>query len=118
MKTKLLFLLFGFFMLSSGVFAMQDQPDIVQNQWLTDKEEMSLLTNPVKDGYLKLRFSSTTSTSLNVTIINSLGKQVYNAKRGMSDEVHAFDVSKLPAGIYFLRVNTDDSNFVKKLIIK
>ncbi|PZX39009.1 putative secreted protein (Por secretion system target) [Nonlabens dokdonensis] len=84
----------------------------------SEKEELVVLTNPVKDGYLKIALNHSQNNELSLTIINSLGKQVYNAKRTMNSKEQSFDVSKLSAGIYFLRVSTNSSNFVKKLIIR
>jgi len=81
-------------------------------------EKMTLLANPIKDGVLKLSFGNVQSESLHVIIINSLGKKVFDSKRSLNKQTQVFDVSALASGIYFLRVNTDQSNFVKKLIVQ
>lgn len=120
MNRILLFIFLSVFTFSQSNATLQkDSNDsTVTVQTDKEKEKLIILTNPVKDGYLKLTFSSKQSNDLTLTIINSLGKQVYNAKRGVNSDVQTFDVSKLSAGIYFLRVSTSTSNFVKKLIIR
>ncbi|AUC79436.1 hypothetical protein CW736_08645 [Nonlabens sp. MB-3u-79] len=120
MRKILLFLLLSVFTFSLGAAIIQDSghDTVVTTPIQKEKEKLTILTNPVKDGYLKLTFSSSTSNDLNLTIINSLGKQVYNAKRSINSDEQTFDVSKLSTGMYFLRVSTTSSNFVKKLIIR
>lgn len=88
----------------------------------SDKPEndgkLVILTNPVKDGQLRLKYIIEEGATFNVSIVNSLGEQVFSAKRNMGAQELTFDVSKLAAGLYFLRVNSDNSSVVKKLIIQ
>ncbi|MEN8816457.1 MAG: T9SS type A sorting domain-containing protein [Nonlabens sp.] len=120
MKRILLYILLGVFTLSFHTsFAQFDGNNSVEQSLVKkDKEKLTILTNPVKDGYLKLTLTASQSSDLNLTIINSLGKQVYQTKRNINSNVQTFDISKLSAGIYFLRVSTNSSSFVKKLIIR
>ncbi|MBF4983579.1 T9SS type A sorting domain-containing protein [Nonlabens mediterrranea] len=119
MKQLLLFIFLIAFM--SPVFTASATVDniVVSNHFIdTIEDEFTLLTNPVKNGVLKLRVNRTTTKSVGITIINSLGEQVYNAKSGLNKQVLDFDVSKLAAGIYFLRIQSDSHSTVKKLIIQ
>jgi hypothetical protein len=120
MKKNLLYLLLIVFTFSFHSVVAQNDNKEVQGILTAHikKENLTILTNPVRDGYLKLTFKSTLSNDLNLTVINSLGKQVYTAKRSINSDVQIFDISKLSAGIYFIRVGTNSSNFVKKLIIR
>lgn len=120
MNKFLLYIFLGVFTLSFHTSFAQFDGNNSEEQSLVkkDKEKLTILTNPVKDGYLKLTFTSSQSSDLSITIINSLGKQVFNTKRTINSNVQNFDVSKLSAGIYFLRVRTNSSSFVKKLIIR
>lgn len=93
-----------------------DATDLVNSAQNDDK--LTILTNPVKDGQLRIKYLADEGVSFNLTIVNSLGEQVFSAKRNTSRQELSFDVSKLAAGLYFLRVNTDDSSVVKKLIIQ
>jgi len=81
-------------------------------------EDFTLLTNPVKDGVLKLKVNATDVKNVSITIIDSLGEQVFNEKSNTNKQIINFDVSKLAAGIYFLRIQGDDNGIVKKLIIQ
>ncbi|WP_298956484.1 T9SS type A sorting domain-containing protein [uncultured Nonlabens sp.] len=120
MNRILLFILLSVFTFSQSTATLQKDSNDSTITVKTDKEKekLTIITNPVNDGYLKITFLSNQSKDITVTIINSLGKQVYNAKRGVNRDVQTFDISKLTAGIYFLRVNTSSSNFVKKLIVR
>ncbi len=107
------------FLSPTSIVAQGDHDTVINTSLKAgEKEELVVLTNPVKDGYLKISLNHSHNSELSLTIINSLGKQVYNAKRTMNTKEQSFDVSKLSAGIYFLRVSTNTSNFVKQLIIR
>jgi len=116
---KILILSFILSVIGFSSYAIStEQPAVVVHQMAQKPEKMTLLANPVKDGTLKLSFANVQSESLNVVIINSLGKRVFESKRSLNKQTQIFDVSSLASGIYFLRVNTDQSNFVKKLIVQ
>ncbi|GAK90901.1 hypothetical protein JCM19297_200 [Nonlabens ulvanivorans] len=91
---------------------------VSNNSSIDIEDEFTILTNPIKNGVLKLRVNRTSTKSVGITIINSLGEQVYNAKSDLNKQVIDFDVSKLAAGIYFLRIQSDTQSTVKKLIIQ
>ncbi len=117
MKILLLSLLLGVYAFPADALPLLDRNP--KMTLVTQKpEKMTLLANPIKDGVLKLSFTNVQSENINVVVINSIGKQVYKAERSLNKQTQIFDVSSLASGIYFLRVNTDRSNFVKKLIIQ
>ncbi|PQJ30554.1 hypothetical protein BST92_00740 [Nonlabens arenilitoris] len=119
MKQFLLFLLLIIFTSPALTAATPVEDIVVSNTFNIDiEDEFTLLTNPIKNGVLKLRVNRTSTKSVGITIINSLGEQVYNAKSGLNKSVIDFDVSKLAAGIYFLRIQSDTYSTVKKLIIQ
>ncbi len=92
--------------------------DQLKTQQQQKPEKMTLLANPVKDGLLKLNIINVQSETVQVKIINSIGKQVFEAKRSLNKQTQSYDISTLASGIYFLRVSTEQSNFVKKLIVQ
>lgn len=92
--------------------------DSVKSVSVDIDDEIILLTNPVKDGLLKLKVNKTIAQNVSVTIINSLGEQVFKAKSSTNKQVINFDISNLAAGIYFLRIQSDAHSTVKKLIIQ
>lgn len=83
-----------------------------------DDESFTLLTNPVRDGLLRLRLDQISSATIKVSIINSLGNVVYKTTTKSNKQICEYDLSDLAAGIYFLRVQTDNTSLVKKLIIQ
>jgi hypothetical protein len=117
MKILILSLFLSVYAFTANAIPIVDHNPPVK-QLVQKPEKMTLLANPIKDGMLKLSFSNLQSESMNVVVINSLGKQVFKAERSLNKQTQIFDVSTLASGIYFLRVNTDRSNFVKKLIIQ
>jgi hypothetical protein len=117
MKILILSLFLSVYAFTTNVITQVDRNPPTK-QFVQKPEKMTLLANPIKDGMLKLSFSNLQSESMNVVVINSLGKQVFKAERSLNKQTQIFDVSTLASGIYFLRVNTDRSNFVKKLIIQ
>lgn len=119
MRTTLLSLfLFLFLIPFNGIAVDTRNKPAVTATAAPSEEKLTILTNPVKDGQLKIKYLGTEGQSFNLTIVNSLGEQVYNVKRNASRQELSFDISKLAAGIYFLRVNTEDSSTVKKLIVQ
>jgi hypothetical protein len=119
MKKTLLLLLLFIVALSQYTAVAQENPTVKSAEITQDnKEKLTILTNPVKEGFLKLTFTSSQNNDLDISIINSLGKEVYRAKRVINSDIQVFDVSQISAGIYFLRVSTNNSNFVKKLIVR
>jgi|GEM_PF-3047260 len=86
---------------------------VIQND-----DSFTLVTNPVKDGKLQMRFNHISNPNVTVSIINSLGNKVYSKKANVTSKVLNLDISELASGIYFIRVNTISSNLVKKLIIQ
>jgi hypothetical protein len=82
------------------------------------EEKLIILNNPVKDGQLRIKYAANEGVSFNLSIVNSLGEQVFSAKRNASRQELSFDISKLATGIYFLRVSTEDTSVVKKLIVQ
>ncbi|MGJ8684079.1 MAG: T9SS type A sorting domain-containing protein [Nonlabens sp.] len=117
---QLLLLAFLMFFTSPAILAAASNESIVTpiSNVIELDEEFTLLTNPVNDGTLKLRVNKTDTKNVSITIINSLGEQVYSAKTSVNKPVIDFDISKIAAGIYFLRIQSDAHSSVKKLIIQ
>lgn len=120
MKQFLLLLFFIVFTSPAYMTAATVNPIIVSytSSHFELDDEFTLITNPVRDGVLKLRVNKTTTTNVAVTIINSLGEQVYNGRSLVNKQVIDFDISKLATGIYFLRIQSDAHSSAKKLIIQ
>lgn len=119
MKMKKLLFILIIFVSSPVAYAISDDRcyEYVETS-LTDDDSFTLLTNPVKDGMLQIRFDKLSKPNVTISIINSLGNQVYSKQTNVSAQLLDLDISRLASGIYFIRVNTSSSNLVKKLIIQ
>lgn len=121
MKATLLFILISFasFNLGASTLEFKEIPAyVVLDNSVDADDKLVIITNPVKDGQLRIKYNLNEGVSFNLSIVNSLGEQVFSAKRNTSRQELSFDIAKLSAGIYFLRVSTDDTSVVKKLIIQ
>ena len=75
--------------------------------------QLSVFPNPVNDkcyiNYLDLNISK-------VELIESTGKVVSSFQFPVSSAPYSFDISQYRAGVYFVKVYTDKSVFVRKII--
>ena len=74
-------------------------------------QQFSVYPNPVKDK-LYLESNSNNSDYL-VSLYNVLGKRIYNSKNS-----EIIDVSQLRRGIYFLKIEIEDTILKKKIIVQ
>jgi hypothetical protein len=68
--------------------------------------------NPVSNG--KLYITSSTESEKEVTIFNTLGQQVLQAKTS----TEAINVSSLTQGTYFVKINEAGNTATNKLIVQ
>ncbi len=119
MKKLLLILLFTC-LITPVAFAtgmVVDQYEVI-TPVVDNDDAFTVVTNPVKNGKLQLRFDHISNPNVTISIINSLGNQVYARKASVVSKTINLDISDLASGIYFIRVNTTTSNLVKKLIVQ
>ena len=73
------------------------------------------------DNTLNVSFTLNKSEKIKVTLFNCLGKEIM---RVTDEETTAgpfnktIDISELPTGIYFCKLETSDSNFTKRVIVR
>lgn len=118
MRKKLLLFVLILISLHGNIYAGFAMKDNKVTSSLLVEEKLIVLNNPVKDGMLRIKYQITEGLPFNLTIVNSLGEQVFTAKRNASRQEISFDISKLSTGIYFLRVNSEDGSITKKLIVQ
>lgn len=69
--------------------------------------------NP-SDNLINLKnISETISETTNIQIINSLGRVLFSQQMNLSQSI---DISNYPIGVYYLRIQTEQNNSVKKII--
>lgn len=76
--------------------------------------EISVMPNPANE-IIKVR--ATKNHDFNrIDIINVSGKEVYNNSYGESQHRADINISKLPTGLYYIRINTDNGVVVKQIV--
>jgi Secretion system C-terminal sorting domain/Calcineurin-like phosphoesterase len=76
----------------------------------TTSDFVSVFPNPAKT-VINLRFN-TSITNLQTELINSIGQAVFKGN------ANSIDVSKYSTGVYFLKINSDQGNTIKKILIQ
>ena len=77
------------------------------------KEKFSLYPNPITNGQLTIKSSS--SENLSIKILNVLGQQVW---KGTTNNGKTIDVSNLEKGNYLARISSSESFYTEKIIIE
>ncbi|MEI7897291.1 MAG: C25 family cysteine peptidase [bacterium] len=80
--------------------------------------EFTLSPNPGKE-QVTISLSMDHGTDIHLSVLNSLGQQVYSRKYSMQpgSQTISFNVAGLTQGIYYIRLDTKESSSVKKLMV-
>ncbi len=78
-----------------------------------------LLPNPANET-VQLKFASREFTTANLTLLNSLGVEVYSESKAVNagENTIEMQIQNLPKGVYFVHVTMGDFVFTKKLIVE
>ncbi|MBR9977961.1 MAG: T9SS type A sorting domain-containing protein, partial [Bacteroidetes bacterium] len=70
------------------------------------------------DGYVTIRFSSEIPVSVRVTVSNLLGQTITESYEAgpLTDYHRRIDLGDVQSGVYLLRVTTDESSWIRKII--
>ena len=87
---------------------------INENNGFTD---VSFYPNPTND-FFNIDFKLNRTEQLSLVINNALGQLIYNENLSLEKGKYhkQIDLTNLPAGIYFLRIDTDDGTYNEKII--
>lgn len=78
---------------------------------------ISVYPNP-SSGIFKLNIGDNKSRDIKLNVFNMTGAKVYsNENFEEGEKVHAIDLSRQPAGVYFFEVTTPTSQTVRRLVI-
>ena len=92
-----------------------EKPSSIFDKPAEDQAGFSIFPNPT-EGYVKLDFIKPVSAGL-VSVFNLYGVKLLEQE--LSNESHyEFDLSSLPAGVYFVRVKNGNSAGYQRLILK
>ena len=78
--------------------------------------QLSIYPNPVKDN-LNLKVTSAIQTILNYSIISMNGQTIQSEKVNASSLKKSINTADFDAGIYFVKINTNQGSYTHKIII-
>jgi hypothetical protein len=81
----------------------------------TNTSEIEVFPNPTS-GFLFMKHLP--NNILSITIINTLGEIVNKYENNIELTNNTLDVSKLRAGIYYVKFSTTNSQFMKKIAVR
>ena len=67
---------------------------------------------------VNIRTNDIAASTVNMTIVNVLGKTVMSNALQMQGNTAAFDVSSLDKGLYFITISAEGKSVTKKLVVK
>lgn len=88
---------------------------------LSNTEEVGLVEFKVYPNPVSEKLSITLQEEvkkLSISVTNNLGQKVWNQQEDFPMQTTTVDVSKLPAGVYFLEINTEKGKGMKKVIVE
>jgi len=81
-------------------------------------ERINIYPNP-NEGIFTISFTGFENEKVQFTILDLQGRTVVNEQLTVNSEFNKeIDLSRLPKGMYFLRVNTTDKVFTKKILVE
>ncbi len=75
--------------------------------------EAKVYPNPAKN---LVSIKTNSSNEITIELINQLG-EVLTSKRS-SNQFNTIELSKVPGGVYFIKITTDNGNSIQKLIVE
>ncbi len=82
----------------------------------SDETNLSVFPNPVKDGTLSVKTFSSNETIVSYALYSLTGEKMRQEKVNVHGELK-LNVSNVPGGLYFLKIQTTGGQIVKKIII-
>ena len=76
--------------------------------------DILVVPNP-NNGVFTVTFDNTGEAKLQISLLNALGQVVYEGAESATN-YKSIDISHLASGVYYLHVNTEATNIVKKII--
>jgi len=100
---------------SEFIASEEKEAKLIEDVSLINK--VSFFPNPT-DGIFNLKVDTLSDSEMNVSIFNLTGKVVFTKEftNVSSNQNISMNINKLPAGIYFIKIDVDGESFVKKLI--
>lgn len=103
----------------AGLLALQYYGEMIEEKQKSPpfNKIKVVLQNPIKNG-LKLKYFVRNKTGVNIKIIDVSGEICYNITRKMGPGWHEeeIDFSRIPQGVYFVCLYTEEDKWVKKIV--
>ncbi len=84
-----------------------------------DQTQFSVFPNPAKD-LINVAFSGSIESDVRITMFTLEGRSVYSTQLELhqNQQILPINVSSLPAGIYFIQMNTGKESVVEKVVLR
>jgi hypothetical protein len=83
---------------------------------VTESSDISIYPNPGK-GVFKVTYNQPVNEPIKVKVVNALGKTVFE-ENNITNAVFNINLSQLSQGAYYLKIENNNKQFIKKLIIQ
>ena len=82
-----------------------------------NSNDLIVMPNP-SAGNFTVTGKTTASALVYISIVNSLGQQIYEGSSSTAQEyfTQVINISNVPSGVYYLQVQSADNSWVKKIV--
>jgi photosystem II stability/assembly factor-like uncharacterized protein len=98
-----------------GCGNMSDTMKIITDVPLYDNDEINIYPNPT-DGRLTIDLTRSGFNSVDIGISDLIGKSIYNKKAVNASELIHVDMGLYRAGVYIIKITTNNSTIIKRII--
>lgn len=107
---------FGNNLFIDNIRIVDDLTASIHENWT--KAKLDLFPNP-SNGLVSLQYNSDFQEKITISVINSLGSQVYLESTINNNSFNrTIDLSNLEKGIYFVKVSSNSNTTIKKLVLQ
>ncbi len=96
----------GLFIYNSEVISAINEPEILDQSFFT------IFPNPSVD-FISIKLENTTVQNFEANIYDATGRLLHNEKINISEQVRVMD---LPKGIYYLKLDGEESSYISKFV--
>jgi hypothetical protein len=99
-------------------YVLDDDDFMVSNENIySDNIDFTIFPNPVNE-LLKVSFKKGITIHSHFTFYNNFGQEIFSGNINQGQITKEIDVSKLPHGVYFLKIENEEWQGIKKIIIQ
>jgi hypothetical protein len=102
---------------NTGVYSCEGLTLDIKDYLIVNNLDIKIYPNPANE-YFFINFTSVEYTKFNISVYDILGKLIKELDRQYQGSNFKVDIKDIPEGIYFLNINWDKENIVKKLVVQ